>query len=198
MKHAILIFALLALASCGVSRRQATALDDIIVYDNFRQPPSRRQDPMMYTVGPDSEALILRRNAWRPEFNSYEHYLDGDVRSVVGKWRVEGDTLYLFPLYEYRYDTMPEMRSLHPIDTTGDWSRHKIEQKWLIAGDEIHIRSDSSAYARLWERDVEESGLSEDELWFLRSMVAMSEDRLNNSLTRRSKAELTNAGRRRR
>lgn len=143
LKHIITFVTVAFLASCGAFKRQGTALDNIIVYDNFDPPLHRGGHPHSLATLP--EILILKRQSRYPELNSYEHYFE-DNASIVGKWKVENDTLYLFPLYEYKYDPTPQVTDLHLIDNQGPVNEYRIDQKWLIVNDKIYKRSNLSAY----------------------------------------------------
>lgn len=139
-----IIFTMIIYSSCK-PKENFTVCNYLVVYDNFDSCEKHSANGVteIYARWKYPNALILKKDA-QGNNNSYENYFMGTT-SISGKWEVKGDTLYLYPLYEFCFDSVPQVTKMQPIDTSYiDESR--INQKWLIQGDYIYERTDLSVY----------------------------------------------------
>jgi len=181
MKSKIILFIsfILMLFSCRTNKR-FSFYDYLVVYDNFDGCTLNVLDdgtPQIYTQWKYPNVLILKKDYRGGNNNSYENYFMGNI-SISGVWKVEGDTLYLFPRYEFRFDSIHQAKDMYPIDKT-HMDESRINQKWLIKEDYIYERTDLSVYFDEY-----------DEKGNLIKKGVAKVDNPNNSLRLRSKTKL--------
>lgn len=125
-----------------------TSDDYLIVYDNFdgcRQVVENGETYIHSLYGP-ATILILKKDENNPEKNSYESYFMGGW-SFTGKWKVDGDTLYLCPLYEFLYGETTKMTKIDTNSPTYPMEG-MISQKWIIKGDLIYEKTELSKHSK--------------------------------------------------
>lgn len=150
----------------------------IVIYDNFDSCEESIQNgiPRLSKIGGIPTMLILKKDPENSKFNSYESYLMGGW-SFSGRWKIDEDTLSLFPLYEFYYDSIPEVTKMD-VDSSYYLMQGMLNHKWIIEGDRIYEKPDSTI-GNKYDKDGNIIGT-----------IMMYGSNPNNSLRLRSKAKL--------
>lgn len=173
----IIIMMTIIFLSCR-TKKELNSLNYIVVYDNLDACREFTMDGMkgIYATWGVPTILILKSDWEQLENNSYESYFLGEL-SFIGKWQIEGDTLSLFPLYKFYYDSIPSVTKIE-INNPDYLMQGMLNHKWVIKGNRIYEKADYSLHD-----EYDETGS------FIGSVMRPTSNP-NNNLRLRSKTKL--------